>query len=63
MAWLDHKAVSCKIGTQPFLVELDRRCPMKVGKIIRYRTHERGKWQTALVQRIDPDGYFQADMF
>lgn len=58
--WL-RKARSAKIGSMPMMVELDARCKFEVGKLVRFRESERGHWQTAMVKRIDTDGYFQAD--
>jgi hypothetical protein len=53
--------VSCKIGTQPALVYIDRRQTPHVGKIIRVRSAARGsKWEEVMVDKINDDGYFFA---
>jgi hypothetical protein len=56
------KTESCKIGTVPMVIwQRDRRTPLKVGRIIRIKEHQGGKWSTVKVTRIDDGGYFMAD--
>jgi hypothetical protein len=51
----------CKLGTMPAMVILDGRARLAVGKWVQVRECVGGPWTRVLVQRIDADGYFQAD--
>lgn len=52
----------CKIGTIPMVIAaIDGRTPFKVGNIIRIKRQWGSRWETVLLNRIDPGGYFQAD--
>ena len=52
----------CKMGTIPMLVIVDGRTKVAVGKRIRWREAEsNSKWGYALVDRVNPDGYFFAE--
>ena len=61
MTWLETKARSAKIGTMPMMVQVHGASKVIVGKRIRFREMENGPWNTAIVRRVDADGYFQAD--
>jgi hypothetical protein len=52
----------CKLGTIPHVVQLDGRCTLKVGHWVRVRVRDYGKWISVHVTRVDPDGYFMADL-
>jgi hypothetical protein len=55
---------SCKIGTVPMLAyAVHGRDKMQVGQIVRMKFCVGDKWHTVRVNRIDDDGYFQADRF
>lgn len=58
--WIS-KARPCKLGTMPALVRLDGRSSLEVGKRVRVQETENGHWNSVLVTRLDPDGYFMAD--
>lgn len=52
----------CKIGTVPKVIfAIDRRTPLEVGRRIRIKETRGDRWQTVLVTRVDPSGYFMAD--
>jgi hypothetical protein len=55
-------SIACKIGTVPTVIDArDKRTPLEIGRIIRIKEHVDGQWSTAIVRRVDADGYFQAD--
>lgn len=58
--WIET-ARPCKLGTIPYLVHLDGRSRLKVGRRVRVQDAYNGKWFFVLVTRVDPDGYFMAD--
>ena len=58
--WIE-KARPCKLGTIPFLVHLDGRSRLEVGKWVRIQEAENGHWLRVLVTRVDPNGYFMAN--
>ncbi len=51
----------CKIGTIPAVVRVHGKDKIVVGEWIRIQETENGRWERVLVQRVNPDGYFQAD--
>jgi hypothetical protein len=54
--------IPCKIGTMPMVIHArDKRTPLEVGRVIRIQEEIGGRWTTAIVRRVDSDGYFQAD--
>jgi hypothetical protein len=50
----DDASVSAKIGTVPMFVKLDGRMKIAVGKRIRWKESIGGKWETGIVNNIDP---------
>jgi len=55
------KLYSCKIGTVPALVILRYNYKLVPGKRIEVRYPQPNtKWQTVMIDRINPDGYFFA---
>lgn len=56
-------ARSCKLGTMPALVWLHGADAKHLapGRWVRVREMIGGKWSRVLVNRVDSDGYFQAD--
>lgn len=55
------KIVSCKIGTQPTLVIIDRRQKVAVGKVIKVRDVMPGsKWYEVRVDSLGQGDYFFA---
>ena len=59
MKWFDRPLVSMKIGTIPALVLVlgTDRHRMTVGRYIRVKEREGGKWTKVLVDRVNDDGY------
>lgn len=52
---------SCKIGTIPSLVQVHGKDKVEPGKWVRIREVVGGKWIQVFVNKVMPDGYFQAD--
>ena len=58
---------SAKIGTVPMVIVLDKRYKVKVGAKIRFRLADgysiNGNiWNFAIVNRVESNGYLQADL-
>lgn len=54
----------CKLGTMPAVVHaIDRRTPLEVGRVIKIKRQEGGKWETVKVTEVWPCGYFMADLW
>jgi len=53
--------VSCKLGTMPAFVQVHGRDKIEPGRWIRVKEAVGGRWSSVLVNRVEPDGYFQAD--
>jgi len=43
-----------KIGTIPMVVVLDGRCTIAVGKRVRWKESIGGKWETGVVDNVEP---------
>ncbi len=54
-------AQACKVGTQPALVSFRYRYRLRPGLTVIFRRHyiyySTGKWETGIVDRVNPDGY------
>lgn len=61
--WTEKHGRPCKLGTMPAVVQLHGRdAPgLRVGRWVRVREVEGGKWSSVYVREVRPDGYFQAD--
>jgi len=49
-----NRAVPAKIGTIPMLVVFDGRCFIALNKKVRWKECVGGKWQTGIVDNVDP---------
>lgn len=57
------EARPAKIGTQPWLVYVDKRYKIAPGRRIRLRDAEHGSvWFFVRVTAVNPDGYFFAEL-
>jgi hypothetical protein len=59
-SFLDE-CTSCKIGTIPMVVRVHGRDKMEVGKWVRVKYAEGGRWEEVLITEVRPDGYFMAN--
>ncbi len=51
----NRRAVSAKVGTQPMLIVLDRRCTLAVGKRVRFKEVDGQRvWSTGLITNMHP---------
>lgn len=55
------QAKSCKLGTMPALVIVHGRDKIEPGRTIRVKESVGARWTHVYVQRVEDDGYFQAD--
>lgn len=54
---------SCKIGTIPMVIfKVSSRGGLKVGRPAKIQRQRGSKWERVIVNRVDDDGYFQADL-
>ena len=59
-AWIE-KCRPCKIGTIPKLLRVHAGDRIAVGKYVRVKYDEGGRWEKVLVTEVHDDGYFKAD--
>jgi hypothetical protein len=58
--WIE-KCSPCKIGTIPKLLQVHGGDKVAVGKYIRVKYAEGGRWEKVLVTEVHDNGYFKAD--